>query len=231
MKQEALPTGDYLKILESDHLPAIEQPHLPATVDELQEYILVGRAKLKVYQAKINLINDLGLSKKVMDQALEDGQSVGEAILWAEAKLGELLKKVSPGKETAIPGGNRKKLPEGITGKQSYRARLLADNQEIIEEVIREAKTEEDLPTRSAVFSKIKEKNRESSEHKPIPEPPKNVMPKITKSEKKEESAYQTGLLEALERIPPEPPKRLSQKRLRYYSGLLAEDHSEGKQI
>ena len=81
-----------------------EAGRLPATIDELQQFILVGKAKLKVYATKVKLIKDLGLAKKVKEQALEDGQDVGEAILWAEAKLGELIKSL-PTRGTPVKRG------------------------------------------------------------------------------------------------------------------------------
>jgi hypothetical protein len=59
-----------------------------------------------------------------------------EALLYAEARLGELLKPIC-----ASPAGRTKVLPEGITKKQSHYAQTLADHPDIIEEVIIEAKT------------------------------------------------------------------------------------------
>ncbi len=44
---------------------------------------------------------------------------MGEAVLWAEAKLGELLKPLAD--PTASRAG-RRQLPEGVTHKQSHEA-------------------------------------------------------------------------------------------------------------
>lgn len=192
-----------------------EASHLPATIDELREFILIGKAKLKVYQHKVKLIKDLGLAKQVKDQALEDGQDVGEAILWAEAKLGELLKKVSPGMATyksALPRGERARLPEGINFRQSHQARKLADHPEMIKEVIKEAKRNEDLPTRTAVLSKIREKQEKERQEKA---PPKT---KIELSA--EEFTYQQVLLEVITILPPEPPKQLTEQGFKILSAL-----------
>jgi hypothetical protein len=66
---------------------------------------------------------------------------VGEAILWAEAKLGELLKKMGPGLKTLPPGKpysfkSRLKRPEGISKSEAYQAYKLAKHPEVIKEVL-----------------------------------------------------------------------------------------------
>src|SRR3970040_765363 len=122
------------------------------TIEELQEYILIGREKLKAYQVKINAIKNLGLSKDVRDKALEDSQSMATALLYAEAKLGELLKN----NETSHGGSfdSKKSLPPGISHKQSHFAQTLAEHKDKIEEVIQEAKEREDIPTRLKVYQR-----------------------------------------------------------------------------
>ena len=98
---------------------------------------------MKAYQLKVKAIDKLKVAQAVRDQAVEDGQRVAEAVLWAEAKLGQLLKgidKKGKTKEYGSLGGTIPTLPEGITKKQSHEAQQLADNPEIIQEVIEEAK-------------------------------------------------------------------------------------------
>ena len=73
---------------------------------------------------------------------VEDGQRMGEAVLWAEAKLGELLKPLQqePITEstTGRTLGSKSKLPAGINKRQAYESRQLANNPEEIREVIEE---------------------------------------------------------------------------------------------
>lgn len=76
---------------------------------------------------------------------IEDGQRMGEALLYAEVRLGELLKAIEPKYAMgSVEGTNRphreKTLPEGITRKQSYFAQTLADHQEVIKRVIQESR-------------------------------------------------------------------------------------------
>jgi len=54
---------------------------------------------------------------------------MGEALLWAEAKLGELLKDYPSHVGSKIgKRGTEKSLPNGITHKQSHFAQTLADH-------------------------------------------------------------------------------------------------------
>jgi site-specific DNA-methyltransferase (adenine-specific) len=73
------------------------------------------------------------------------------ALLYAEARLGELLKSCSKG---TFKKGGEKALPSGITKKQSHFAQQLYENKDLIEEVIAEAKDNEDIPTRTEVLRK-----------------------------------------------------------------------------
>ncbi|MBE0427891.1 MAG: hypothetical protein IBX72_14755 [Nitrospirae bacterium] len=57
---------------------------------------------------------------------------MGEAILWAETKFGELLKKILDFHSSGRGTMKRKDLPEGITKKQSHEAQQLAKNPEIL---------------------------------------------------------------------------------------------------
>ncbi len=77
------------------------------------------------------LIDKLKIAQEVRDQTVEDGQRVAEAVLWAEAKLGELLKQINRGTQSRTTEGKfdeGKSLPEGITKKQSHEAQQLANN-------------------------------------------------------------------------------------------------------
>ena len=103
-------------------------------------------------------IEKVGLAKSVRDHALSDAQDVAAAVLYAEVKLGELLGGLAD--PTASRRG-RRQLPDGIGHKQSHYAQLLANNIEIVEKVIREAKQEEDIPTRYAVLRALDEIKRE----------------------------------------------------------------------
>ncbi len=129
-----------------------KEKYLPATLDELKNFILIGQEKLKAYQAKLRAVNKLNLAKGIKEKALEDTQIMGEALLYAEAKFGELIKPLS--NPTASREG-RRQLPEGITHKQSHYAQQLADHKEEIQQEIAEAIEHQDIPTKRGVLKRI----------------------------------------------------------------------------
>jgi len=147
---------------------------LPDTIDDLHKFILIGREKLKAYQAKVNAIIKLNLSKSVRDQALSDSQDMATALLYAEAKMGELLKdQTSRGGSMDGKRGSKPSLPEGITHKQSHFAQRLYENKDLIEDTIKEAKENEDIPTRTEVLRKAREIQKQNIK---TPELPKGVF-------------------------------------------------------
>ena len=115
-------------------LPVRLRPYLPETTEELKDFILIGEEALKAYRAKVAGIKKLGLAQDVYRQALKDGQRMGEAVLLAKAKLGELLKAILPSR---LKGSSTKRtslqsLPEGIMKKLSHHAQRIAEHQDLI---------------------------------------------------------------------------------------------------
>lgn len=66
---------------------------------------------------------------------------MAEALLYAKAKMGEILKFQSSREGTLKTGehGSQKSLPTGISHKQSHFAQKLYENEGLIEKVIEEA--------------------------------------------------------------------------------------------
>jgi hypothetical protein len=152
----------------------VSEPKLPDSIPELQQFILVTGEALKIYHAKLNAVNKLNVAQAIQQQTLLDAQRVSEALLWAKAKLGELLqqiplKPVADSSSKGRIGGSEKSLPEGISYKQSHYAQQLAKHPELIRETIDEAIEDEDIPTQTVVMQKIKQLERE----KAPPEPPR----------------------------------------------------------
>jgi len=140
----------------------VTKKNLPDNVKDLHRFILIAPEKLKSVRAEINAIDKAGLAKEVRDQKTSEGQQIGEAILWAEAKMGEILKAIpKKGNKYGSTGGTIPTLPEGISKKQSHRAQVLADNPDLIEDVIKEAKENEDIPTKTEVLKKAKQRKQE----------------------------------------------------------------------
>jgi 16S rRNA G966 N2-methylase RsmD len=135
---------------------------LPVKLEDLTRFVLIGREKLVAVKAAIRAIDKIGLAKDVREQKLGEGQELGGALLDAEARIGELLKDLpSPAGSKIGKRGVEKTLPTGITHKLSHQCQQLAEYPALIEQVKAEAVENEDIPTRSEVLRKIKEKKRE----------------------------------------------------------------------
>ena len=72
-----------------------------------------------------------------------------------EARIGELLPPAKEARKTTLSGGGKARRQEGITEKQAHRARAIASHPDEVEEAIREAEENEDIPTKTAVLNKI----------------------------------------------------------------------------
>ncbi len=148
----------------------IRPKSLPAAPEELQKFILVGKEKLKMYRVKVEAIDRLGLSKAVRDQALEDSQRMAIALLYAEAKMGELLS-AEEHRGGSSTKGTSHPLPKGINKKQSHQAQKLYKAKDYIEEVVAEAVKNERIPSRSDVIDKARENERKERDARLKPSP------------------------------------------------------------
>lgn len=140
--------------------------NLPSTIEDLSKFVLVGREKLISVRAEIKAINKLDLAQDVRNQKYEEASLLSEALLDAEAKLGEMMKTIPKEKnqysarDSGVPTKKEAIENLGFTKKQAQRFETLADNPDLVEQVKAEARENNDLPTRSQVLSLAKEKVR-----------------------------------------------------------------------
>ena len=189
--------------------------YLPANLKELTKFVLIGREKLVAIKAHIRAIDKLGLAKDVRDQKKEEATMLAGALLDAEVKMGELIKdmpKENSYKGLPNSGGRKPMLPEGISHNQSSKFQSMASYPAIVEQVKAEAIENDDLPTRTEVLKRIKEKERES-EIKPtssLPEgkydvividPPWAYGTKYDSENRRVASPYEEMDLESLKKI------------------------------
>ena len=85
----------------STELAVVQNTNLPDTIDDLSKFVLVGREKLTAVRAKIRAIGKLKLAEDVHKQKLDEASMLAEAVLDAEVKMGELLKKSKKSKGNA----------------------------------------------------------------------------------------------------------------------------------
>jgi len=136
---------------------------LPDTVEKLNKYIQVGKQKLKAYEAKLKAV-DISASEyneMVRKKAYQDTFELAVALLYAEARLGELLGKINLSEKRASSAKGTCSLPPGINKKQSHYAQELSGHKEIIEEIILQREAKEEIPKRTDVLNLIKKLKRE----------------------------------------------------------------------
>ena len=100
--------------------------------------------------------NKVGMAETARRAAVQDGQDMAKVVIYAEVKLGELLKAIP--KKKAASGGGSRSLPKGITHKTSHKAQTIADNPEIVQAAIDAAIKADTLPTTAQVYKLAKKK-------------------------------------------------------------------------
>ena len=143
----------------------------PTLPEDLAKFILVGREKLQSVKAEIRAIDKLHLAEEVREQKRDEARMLSEALLDAEMRIGELLKKLpkAPGARTDMKPirSSAERLPEtkaqavarlGFSQDQAERFETLASHPDLVEQVKAEARENDDLPTRTAVLNLIKYK-------------------------------------------------------------------------
>ncbi len=132
---------------------------LPVKAEDLAEYILVGRQVLKAQKAKLAAIQAVEKGLAACQAALNDTQDLAEILLYAEARLGEMLTKDnrSTGKRTSVGTfAGRETLPDSIDKRQSHEAQELARHQDTIAQVVAKAREGGEVPVRQHVLREIR---------------------------------------------------------------------------
>lgn len=150
---------------------------LPANIEDLSKFVLVGREQLVAVRAAIRAIDKVGVAQEVRKQKLKEGQEIGEAVLDAEVRIGELMRDVP--KASGGDHGNQytggkvntddkfatsktKLLADmGFTPMQGSRFETLAAHPEIVAQAKAEAREKDEIVTRSLVLNRVKDKQRE----------------------------------------------------------------------
>lgn len=153
---------------------AVKTRNLPTKIEELVPLSFIGNEAVKFYKSKLNLCDNLNLSEEQRKTTLKDGQDAGIMLLEIEGRIGELSKGIEGQETKAIQGpdgefkgrsvgkGKHKYEKLGLRGKyQLERKQMIANYPKIKEEVIKEAIANDDIPTPTAVVSRIMQKNAE----------------------------------------------------------------------
>ena len=153
----------------------VQAKQLPDNLPDLAAFVLVGREKLTAVRAEIRAIDKLQLAEDVRQQKRDEAQMLSEALLDAEGRIGELTKAIpkappdrgnqyTGGKPTALSQSQKSKSEVitdlGFTPKQVERFEILANNPDVVEEVKREARENDDIPTRTRVIDIVQQRKK-----------------------------------------------------------------------
>jgi len=193
-----------------------EPNFLDRPLEELLPMRFMGEIAVKAYQGLIKRLDNLPLAQEEKEAKLKDGQDAGKTLLMIEAKIGKLLPSSKEAMQLGGKGtkglsneerkrvGTPKVLPTDMTSTQANRARQIASHPEEVEEVIKEAEENEDIPTKTAVLNKIAYK-RELERKKGDREKTQIEM-------RGDAYIYYSRIEQAFQLIPSKPPVDLLEK-------------------
>lgn len=151
------------------------QAQLPDTLEDLTQFVLIGRSKLNAYKLKLQKVDKLSDAQNIREQTLQDMQDVSIAIVAAEQRIGEILLSIQKNS-----GGDRRsddfknhdslnfeKTKDEVTSEMGYSRnqvseyQRLAQNPEIVQKVIDDALEKGEIVTRTQVMKEIRSAKEE----------------------------------------------------------------------
>lgn len=149
---------------------------LPDTIEDLTQFVLVGKSKLNAYMLKLRTVNRLATAQEIRNQTLEETQELANALIAAEQRIGELLlavPKASGGDRRSEDfknpnNGNFEKSKSETIKEMGYGKNEAADyqqmakNPEIVRKVIEDATAAGEVVTKSAVMKQIQKAKEEA---------------------------------------------------------------------
>lgn len=156
-----------------NEIASYQTAQLPDTLEDLTQFVLVGKAKLDAYMLKLRTINKLSVAQGIRDQTLKEAQEVSTALIAAEQRIGELLLAIP--KQTGnqytsatSPDGEKAKSKTEIASDMGYSRKnvdeyqQMAKNPEIVAKIINEAIENGEVATKSQVMREIAEAKRQT---------------------------------------------------------------------
>lgn len=135
---------------------------LPDTLEDLNQFVLVGKAKLQAYMLKLQTINRLSTAQEIRDQTLQETQELSTALIAAEQRIGELLLAIPKASGQYAESENRPTSKNtlirdmGYTKDEASDYQQMAKNPEIVQKVIEDALANGEIITKASVMREIK---------------------------------------------------------------------------
>lgn len=135
---------------------------LPDTLEDLTQFVLVGKAKLQAYMLKLQTVNKLSVAQEIRDQTLKETQEISNALIAAEQRIGELLLAIPKASGQYAESENRPASKSTIVSDMGYSKDEASDYQqmakhpEVVQKVIDDALANGDVVTKASVMREIK---------------------------------------------------------------------------
>lgn len=142
------------------------QQMLPETIEDLTQFVLVGKAKLQAYMLKLQTVNKLSVAQEIRDQTLKEAQEISNAVIAAEQRIGELLLEIPKAQGFASTIRHNdvenvrtktetiKEMGYGRREAEDYQQ--MAKHPEVVKKVIQDAMDSGEIITKASVMREIK---------------------------------------------------------------------------
>ena len=144
------------------------QTMLPETLEDLTQFVLVGKAKVQAYMLKLQAVNRLSVAQEIRDQTLKEAQEVSNAVIAAECRIGELLQAI-PKQSGGVNQYNKEEKANrveksksetvkamGYTKDEALDYQQMAKHPEVVQAVIDKALQDGEIVTKASVMREIK---------------------------------------------------------------------------
>ena len=144
------------------------QQMLPETIEDLTQFVLVGKAKLQAYMLKLQTVNKLSVAQEIRDQTLKEAQEISNAVIAAEQRIGELLLAIpkKSGARTDLSTSSehveevktkaKTTAEQGYARQEAYDYQQMAKHPEVVKKVIQDATDKGEIVTKASVMREIK---------------------------------------------------------------------------
>lgn len=143
---------------------------LPDTLEDLTQFVLVGKSKLNAYMLKLRTVNRLTTAQEIRNQTLEETQELANALIAAEQRIGELLLAIPKASGATNFSRDEEKLKTkgetikemGYGKNEAADYQQMAKNPDIVRKVIEEATANGEVVTKSTVMKQIQKAKEEA---------------------------------------------------------------------
>lgn len=147
---------------------------LPDTIEDLTQFVLVGKSKLNAYMLKLRTVNRLSVAQEIRNQTLEETQELANALIAAEQRIGELLLAIpkASGRRTDLSTLEERTTEVmtkaetianmGYSKDEAKDYQQMAKNPDIVRKVIEDATANGEVVTKSAVMKQIQRAKEEA---------------------------------------------------------------------